>query len=157
MDPKLLFWTGALANMWLIVAIACSGIAKIRAGDEVTHQRRMLTAASLVVFFVVSYAFKLIFLGREDLDLWQSWSVTLLRIHELFVLCMIVGGVCAGYFIRKVRQLEAHSLEARSVEESSIQVSRVAHAKAGKFTFLSALGAAITATGVWASMVWRAG
>jgi uncharacterized membrane protein YozB (DUF420 family) len=152
MDPKLLFWTGALANMWLIVAIACSGIAKVRSGDEVAHQRRMLTAASLVVLFVVAYAIKLIFLGREDLDQWQSWSVTLLRVHEFFVLCMIVGGVCAGYFIRKVRQLEVHS-----PEEISIQVSRVAHAKAGKFTFLSVLGAAITATGVWVSMVLRAG
>jgi uncharacterized membrane protein YozB (DUF420 family) len=152
MDPKLLFWTGALVNMWLIVAIACSGIAKVRSGDEGCHQRRMLSAGSLVVLFVLAYGLKLLFLGREDLDQWQEWAVILLRIHEVFVFGMIVGGTRAASLMCKVRKLEA-----QTPEDGAIQVLRVTHGKTGKFTFVSCLGAAITASGVLLSMFLRMG
>ncbi len=152
MDPKLLFWTGALVNMWLIVAIACSGIAKVRAGDEGSHQRRMILAGSLVALFVLAYGLKLFFLGREDLDQWQNWSVILLRIHEAFVLAMILGGARAATLAFKVRKIEA-----QSPEDASIQVLRATHGKTGKFTFVSSLGGAITATGVLLGMYLRVG
>lgn len=150
MDPNLLFWTGALVNIWLIVAIACSGIAKVRAGDEASHQKRMVFAGGLVVLFVLAYGGKLWFLGREDLDPWQAWSVILLRIHEAFVLAMIVGGARAATLAFKVK-----GFEKKTPQDAQCQVLRAAHRKAGKFTFVSSLGGAITATGVLLGMYLR--
>jgi len=147
MDPKLLFWTGALVNMWLIVAISYLGIAKVRAGDEDGHQKRMLAAGGLVFLFVMAYGLKLVFLGREDLGQWEQWAVTLLRIHELFIFGMIAGGVRAIMLITKVRKLEA-----QTPDDPSIQVLRSTHAKTGKFTFASCVGGAVTASGVLFSM-----
>ena len=95
MDPRLAYWTFALLNMLCVVGFAAAGVRAVRAGDAPRHRRCMLTAATLVVLFVVSYVAKLAMLGREALATWGTLSIWVLRIHELCVLTMVLGGVVA--------------------------------------------------------------
>lgn len=97
MDPKLLYWTGAFANMGLIVALAWAGVRQRRRGDIARHRRRMLAAAALVGLFLVSYAVKLALLGREPLELWEREEVWILRAHETCVAAMLLGGGLAAW------------------------------------------------------------
>ena len=92
MDPKLLFWTGALANMVVIVALAAAAVRARRRGDIRRHRRGMLAAAALVGLFLLSYALKLVWLGREEIERWSVTDVWILRIHELCVLAMLFAG-----------------------------------------------------------------
>lgn len=95
MDPKLMFWTGALANMGVVVALAALGVRARRRGDVVRHRRLMLTGGALVSLFLLSYLVKLVCLGREDMDTWSGGAVWMLRIHETCVLVMLVAGSLA--------------------------------------------------------------
>ena len=95
LDVKVLYWTAAQLNLSVIVGLVLLGVYRIRQGQREVHRRCMLVAASLVVLFLVSYPFKLFFLGREDLAIWSQWDVRLLQIHELCVLIMVVGGTSA--------------------------------------------------------------
>ena len=52
--------------MLCVVGFAAAGVRAVRRGDTARHRRCMLTAATLVVLFVVSYVVKLATLGRED-------------------------------------------------------------------------------------------
>jgi hypothetical protein len=72
-DPKLVYWTAALTNLAVIIACLLSGAAHIRRGDLRGHRHRMLGAAALVALFLVSYALKLVLLGREDRS--RCWPV----------------------------------------------------------------------------------
>jgi uncharacterized membrane protein YozB (DUF420 family) len=96
MDPKLVFWTGAFVNMGLVVVLLLAGVRQRRRGDIVRHGRRMGLAAILVVLFLLAYALKLVFLGREALDTWTPGAVWMLRIHELCVAAMVLGGGLAA-------------------------------------------------------------
>jgi len=109
MDPKLAFWTAATLNMALLWGVAVFGVRRIRAGATASHRRAMLVSAGLVVAFVVSYAFKLLFLGREDLSTWSSAAVWTLRFHELCVFTMLVSGGLAlrrGMALARTRLLD---------------------------------------------------
>ncbi len=145
MDPKLLYWTGALINMWAVAALALAGVARIRARDVAGHHRRMLGAAALVLLFVLSYAVKLAQLGREDLPSWEPWAVTLLRIHELFVFIMLLAGGRAGLLARKLRHVKLP-------DGQGGDPLRVAHRRAGKLAIGAALFGALTASGVLTGM-----
>ena len=103
MDPKLLYWTGAIVNLGLIVVLAFRGVAQIRRGEVERHRRSMLTGGLLVAAFLISYALKLAFLGREDLGLWSTFHVQNLRFHETCVLLMILAGGVAVSRARKMR------------------------------------------------------
>jgi hypothetical protein len=92
MDPKLLYWTGALVNMAVVVALAARGVQLRRRGEIARHRRHMLGAGALVGLFLVSYAFKLAWLGREALELWSPADVWVLRLHETCVLTMLLAG-----------------------------------------------------------------
>ena len=81
MDLKVIYWTIAWLNLLILSLFAISGVQQIRKGQVARHRRSMLTAAWLVVAFVVSYALKLVFLGREDLSVWSNADVWILRIH----------------------------------------------------------------------------
>ena len=81
MDLKVIYWTIAWLNLLILSLFALSGVQQVRKGQVARHRRSMLTAVWLVVAFVVSYVFKLIFLGREDLDTWSSVDVWTLRIQ----------------------------------------------------------------------------
>lgn len=101
MDARLAYWTLALLNMCGVVGFAAIGVKAVRRGDTARHRRCMLTAAALVVLFVLSYLVKLAALGREDLASWGALSIWVLRIHELCVLTMVVaGGIAASRGLR---------------------------------------------------------
>ena len=57
MDPKLLYWTAAFANLGLIVFCVTRGVRHIRAHDVRAHRRMMFAGAGLIGLFlvVVSY------------------------------------------------------------------------------------------------------
>jgi uncharacterized membrane protein YozB (DUF420 family) len=97
LDPKVTYWTAALANMVAAFAIAAFGVRRIRSAQIQSHQRSMKTAASLVVLFVLSYGVKLWVLGRERLDLWEPRFVQMLRVHETCIAVMLVAGARALY------------------------------------------------------------
>ena len=63
----------------------------------------MLSACGLVGLFVLSYGIKLALLGREALETWEPAYVYVLRLHELCVLVMVVGGAIA---LRQAYRLE---------------------------------------------------
>jgi uncharacterized membrane protein YozB (DUF420 family) len=92
LDPKLLFWTAALANMLAIVALATVGVGRARRREIAGHRRLMLAAAGLVGLFLVAYGLKVATLGREALELWERHYVWALRFHETCVLGMVLGG-----------------------------------------------------------------
>ncbi len=92
MDPKVIYWTGALLNMGVLTGFVIAGLRQVKRGDVAGHRRSMLVAASLVVLFILSYVGKLAFLGREDLEVWSNAARNTLRFHELCVLAMVVGG-----------------------------------------------------------------
>jgi uncharacterized membrane protein YozB (DUF420 family) len=102
-DAKVLYWTAALLNLALIVGLASRGVRQIRRGEVASHRRSMLAGAWLVVAFLVSYVFKVAFLGREDLAVWSSLYVNTLRFHETCVLLMLVAGTVALTRARRMR------------------------------------------------------
>ena len=102
LDPKLLFWTFALANMAVVVGATVRGVRAIRAGDTVRHRRSMLTAGALVLLFLGSYVVKRIVLGGEDLAVWSPLARTNLYVHETFVTTMLLTGAIAWTRGRKL-------------------------------------------------------
>jgi uncharacterized membrane protein YozB (DUF420 family) len=97
LDPKVIYWTAAFANMLAAVTLAVLGVRRIQRAEIAGHQRLMKTAALLVVLFVVSYGVKLALLGREALELWEPRFRNVLRFHELCVLTMVLAGSRALY------------------------------------------------------------
>jgi len=95
LDPKLVYWTAALANMIAIVALAVVAVGRARRHEIAGHRRLMLGAAALVALFLVSYFAKVWLLGREQLELWDARYVHVLRLHETCVLAMVVAGLRA--------------------------------------------------------------
>ena len=59
LDPKVAYWTGAWVNLGVIVTCALLGVKRVRRADYRAHQRLVLTAAWLVLAFLVSYVIKL--------------------------------------------------------------------------------------------------
>ncbi len=95
MDSNLLFWTAALSNMGMVVVLAAAGV-RMRRRNQISRHRRLMQAGSvLVILFLPSYFAKLHFLGRENMDVWSSGAVWVLRFHEVFVLLMLLFGFLA--------------------------------------------------------------
>ena len=92
MDAKTLYWTAAWINMIAVVAIAGVAIRQASRGRYALHRSLMLTSAALVGAFVLSYALKLLLLGRETLETWAPRYVNVLRVHEVCILFMLIGG-----------------------------------------------------------------
>jgi len=146
-DPKLLYWTGALCNMAVVVALALAGVRSVRRGDVVRHRRLMLGASALVGAFVVSYAWKLACLGREALATWSPAAIWTLRIHELCVFVMLAAGLVAA--------LRAWPMRAapRAPEHAE---RRARHRVAGRIAVIAACAGVATAGLVLAGMYGRA-
>jgi uncharacterized membrane protein YozB (DUF420 family) len=103
MDPKVIYWSGAFANMALITVLALRGVGQVRRGEVRSHRRSMLSCIALVVAFLVSYVLKVAYLGREELDQWSAFYVNTLRFHETCVLAMTIAGGIALHRARAMR------------------------------------------------------
>lgn len=155
MDAKLLFWTGALANMGLVLAFCALGVRRRRLGDIPGHRRRMLAAGSLVGLFLAGYALKLALLGREGLETWSPAALWLLRVHELCVATMLVGGGTAALRAMALRLTRNAS---RNPADPPASRSLVLWHRGAGWTAVTAAGLGfVTAALVLAGMYRRAG
>jgi hypothetical protein len=115
----------------------------------------MSAAAMLIAVFLVSYVFKLSFLGREDFSTWTWAQVQVLRIHELCVAAMLLGGSYAGWKALRFRgSLPKGPL--LPPEENPVR-GRVLHRRAGWVAVAGSVLGFVTALFVLAGMYSRAG
>jgi uncharacterized membrane protein YozB (DUF420 family) len=155
MDSKVVFWSAATLNMALLWALAAFGVRRVRAGNTSGHRRAMLVSAGLVVFFLVSYLFKLLLLGREDLSVWTPAAVWALRFHELCVFTMLISG---GLALRRGMAL-AHTRALSPDEAAPEPLPRDLHQhrRAGRIAVVAGGLALLSAGAVLRSMYERAG
>jgi putative membrane protein len=151
-DPKLLFWCAALANLGAIVLSAATGVRAVRRGDVRTHRRRMLTSAALVGLFLVAYLLKVALLGREDRSLWSGLDRAVLYVHELCVAAMLGGG---GYAAWRALAFRARLGPALALPRDGVLPGRELHRRAGWVAVVGAALAFVTAGGVLAGMFAR--
>ena len=154
MDPKTLFWAAALANLGVLVGFGLFGVRYARRGEIARHRRNMKIASILIGAFLGAYVLKVVFLGREDQSLWSSLDVWILRIHELFVLFMLGGGIVAWH---QARKLEGTRLVTRDPADPAPD-AKVAqtHRRAGWTAIIGGVLAFLMAIGVLAGMIARA-
>ncbi len=155
MDPKLLYWTGAFANMGAVLVLAVLGVRRLRAGEVARHRRSMLTAGALVVAFLVSYVIKVAFLGREDLSVWSAPDRWILWTHELCVATLLLSG---GFAAWRGRTLRRSRRVTRNPEDpvAPAAVTRQ-HRAAGKVALVAVGLGFMTASFVLLGMYRRAG
>jgi len=155
MDPKLIYWTGALLNMALVAGVAVQGVRQIRRGEVARHRRSMLTAIALVLAFIASYVLKLAWLGREHLETWSTASVRTLQLHELCIAAMLLGG---GFALYRSFALRRTRLVTRHAEDPEPDPAIVrAHRLAGRIAVGGALLGWLTAAFVLVGMYGRSG
>lgn len=151
LDPKVVYWTGALANMLAAVGCACAGVRRVRRGDVAGHARLMKAAGVLVGLFLVSYVVKVAALGREQLALWEPRFVHVLRFHELCVAAMVLaGGAAFGIALR--RGLADPATRAEAVRSGRSAIHRRAGWTAVVSSALGAAGAAYVLYGMYARL-----
>ena len=155
MDPRLLYWTAALVNMSIVVSLAVAGVRMRRRGEIVRHRRLMLTGGALVILFLLSYGAKLLFLGREDMDIWSSQAIWILRIHEAFVLTMLVSGIVATR--RGLAMAETRNVTGDPADELAAPGRARGHRIAGWTAVVAAILGFFTAGLVLFGMYQRAG
>ncbi len=155
MDPKILFWAAALANLGVLCGFGLFGVRYARRGEIARHRRNMRIASLLIVAFLAAYLLKVAFLGREDQSLWSGVDVWVLRVHELFVVFMLGGGIVAWLQGRKI---EGTRLVTRDPADPAPdpKVART-HRIAGRTAVVAGLLAFVMAIGVLAGMIARAG
>jgi uncharacterized membrane protein YozB (DUF420 family) len=154
MNPSLAFWSAALVNLLAIVILVSIGIRNIRRGNLSRHRRCMKGAATLVACFLGIYPLKVLFFGRERLSEWSEQAVTILRIHELCVLAMIVGGLAALLLARKMNRNRNQLTELPDIPLASSPTLRK-HRIAGRTAAIGAGLAFLTAAIVLAGMYER--
>jgi uncharacterized membrane protein YozB (DUF420 family) len=151
-DPKVVYWTGALLNMVAAVAIAGVGVRRIRRSEIAGHQRLMKLAALLVVLFVLSYGVKLFVLGREHLELWEPRFRSVLRFHELCVLVMVLAGSRALWVATRRGLALPVSVERRDSRARDARQHRLAGWTALCASALGAVTAAYVLYGMYARL-----
>lgn len=144
MDAKLAFWTYALVLMATMVLLGLNGWRQIRRGDVAAHRRSMHGAIILFFTFIGSYLLKLRFLGREVFTDWSSTDLTILRVHETFVLILFLAGLRARLLARHL-----HDGAARRPDAAR------RHRLAGRVAMVSGSLALLTAMAVLAGMYAR--
>jgi uncharacterized membrane protein YozB (DUF420 family) len=153
LDAKLLYWSGALLNLGVILACVTVAVRRVRRGDVAGHRRLMLASAGLVGLFFVSYGLKLALLGREDRSLWTGLDHAVLYLHELCVAAMLLGGGLAGFRAWRFRHRLGPDFQ---LPEGSLPGGAL-HRRAGRVAAVGAGLAFVTAAGVLAGMFARAG
>jgi uncharacterized membrane protein YozB (DUF420 family) len=153
-NANLAYWTGALANLAVVVWCGASGVRAVRRGEVRTHRRMMLVATALVALFLVSYLLKVAWLGKEDRSAWSSLDYAILYVHETCIAAMLVAGGIALF--------RALRFQARLRPDWSIPPGRDAlpgrdlHRRAGSVAKWGGALAFVSAIGVWAGMLLRA-
>jgi uncharacterized membrane protein YozB (DUF420 family) len=155
MNPSLAFWTAALIDLLAIVALVAIGIRNIRRGNLSRHRRCMKTAAALVACFFGIYLLKVRWFGRERLSEWSDQAVAVLRIHELCVSAMLVGGVVALVLSQKMQSNRSQLIRLPDAPLASDRTLQ-RHRKAGWTAAIAAGLALLTAAIVLAGMYERA-
>jgi len=151
MTAKLWFWLYAWVVTMNILGSAVYGVRQAQKDDLFAHRRWMNISCWLVALFVVSYVFKVVFLGKEDLNTWKDSYVIVLRIHELFIGIMLFAGGMGRWLAHRFRD----SLAATQVDEPTAAMRR-RHTVLGKITLLAASAALITASFLIYGMLERA-
>ena len=155
MDPKILFWAAALLNLGVLCGFGLLGVRYARRGEIARHRQNMKVASLLILGFLAAYVLKVVFLGREDQSVWSSLDVWVLRIHELFVVFMLVGGSIAW---RQGRKLEGTRIVTRDPADPVPDPKVLqTHRRAGWTAVLGGVLAFFMAIGVLAGMIARAG
>ena len=154
MDPKLYFWTAAIVDLGAVCFMALLGVRYARSGEIARHKRSMKIASLLVLLFLASYLLKVQFLGREDMSVWSTLDLWVLRIHELFVLQMLVGGTVAWIQGRKLlaTRLVTHDPDDPAPKIETLRIHRFA----GRAAVLGAAMAFVMAIGILSGMYLRA-
>jgi len=152
LEAKLAYWTVALLNLALAVAFVAMGVRRVRRGNVAGHRRAMISSSALVALFLVSYAFKVIFLGREDRTVWSDSALTVLYIHEACIAVMVVAG---GVAVSRARRFGNLEILAASTPDSRTRGRRT-HRIAGRVAAVASVLALLTAAGVLAGMYARA-
>src|SRR5262245_17361425 len=88
--------------MAAVLLLAVRGVRAIRAGEIDRHRRSMIAAGWLVIAFLGSYGVKRFALGPEELAVWSRAARINLWVHESFVAAMLIAGVCALVFGRRI-------------------------------------------------------
>jgi uncharacterized membrane protein YozB (DUF420 family) len=154
MNPKLLFWCWALANMALVLGLGVRGWRAIRANRIEEHRRAMQWAGVWVVAFLAAYVVKRLALGGEDLSVWSSAARTNLHVHESFVAAMLVAGLVALALGRRLAKTRRVTQSPSDPLASRQALSR--HRLAGRIALVAALFGFLTACGILAGMLARA-
>jgi len=154
-DPKLWFWTLALANMAVVLALATRGVRAIRAGEIAKHRRSMTAAGWLVVAFLASYLVKRFALGPENLALWSAAARINLRVHESFIAGMLVAGVSALVLGRRIAR--TRRVTGREADPAPAPAQLRRHRRFGWSAVLASAFGFATACGILAGMFSRAG
>jgi uncharacterized membrane protein YozB (DUF420 family) len=152
-DPNLVFWSVALANLGVVVFCTSMGVRRIRAKDVAGHRRMMFTAISLVVLFLLSYVVKVGMLGREDKSAWTGFDFAILYIHELCVTSMLIGGAVAIY--RAARFRAGLGPKLKLPPGTNPLKGLQAHRRAGWVAVVGSVLGFVTAIGVLAGMFAR--
>jgi len=155
MDPKLLFWMAALVNLGVLCGFALYGVLFARRGEIARHRRAMKIASWMIFGFLGAYVLKVMLLGREDQSVWTFLDVWVLRVHELFVVFMLVGGGVAWIQSRKLvgTRIVTHDPEDPPPDPKVLRVHRIA----GRTAVVSSVLAFLMAIGVLAGMIARSG
>jgi uncharacterized membrane protein YozB (DUF420 family) len=152
-DAKVLYWTGALVNMAVVVGSAGLGVWHVRAGRIPQHRRCMLLSASLVLAFVGSYAIKLAVLGREDLSVWADAYVQTLRFHETCVFLMVLGGAIALSRAWKMRN--SRNVTSNEAAETAPASTLIFHRRSGWVAVAASIFGVVSAGVVLVGMYQR--
>lgn len=153
MHPSLLFWTAALLNLAIVCAAALLGVRCARRGEIARHRQAMKVAGALVVAFLVAYGLKVWLIGREDMSLWTRFDLWILRLHETFVLLMLVAGATA---FRQSRRLVGTRAVTRDAKDPDADPHALRlHRRAGRVAVVSALLGFLLAVGVLLGMYRR--
>ncbi len=155
MDAKLAFWTLALLNMAGVVAFAVRGVRAIRRNEVAVHHRSMLMAGGLIVLFLVSYLVKVATLGGENLALWSAAHRYNLYIHESFVVTMLLAGLTGLVLARRFTASRRVTGNPDDPPADPVAVRR--HRLAGKLAVIASVMGFLTACGILAGMISRAG
>ena len=154
MDPKILFWAAALLNLGVLCGFGLFGVRYARRGEIARHRRNMKIASLLILGFLGAYVLKVVFLGREDQSVWSSLDVWVLRIHELFVVFMLAGGIVAWL---QGRKLEGTRVVTRDPADPAPDPKVLqTHRRAGWTAVVGGVLAFLMAIGVLAGMISRA-